>query len=187
MKGEWCYFKSHFSKEYCDQILERSKDLEFQSGLLGETGLTENHVHRKSDIAWIYENSFPDLYQEMWKLALIANKQWFGFHIDNIEFIQLSRYDAEYQGEYKRHQDVFWINSSERHRKLTAVVQLSDPNTYQGGDFRLFECNEYPNSNEIREQGTVIFLPSFIYHAAEPVTEGTRHSLALWFEGPKWR
>jgi len=45
MKGEWCYFKSHFSKEYCDEILERSKDLQFDSGLLGETGLTENYIH----------------------------------------------------------------------------------------------------------------------------------------------
>jgi hypothetical protein len=24
-------------------------------------------------------------------------------------------------------------------------------------------------------------------HKAEPVTRGTRYSLAAWFDGPKWR
>jgi PKHD-type hydroxylase len=44
-----------------------------------------------------------------------------------------------------------------------------------------------PDKEEIRQQGTAIFLPSFISHAALPVTKGTRHSLAVWMEGPKWR
>lgn len=187
MKGEWCYFKSHFSKEYCDLILDKTKDFEFKKAFIGETGQTKNDNYRKSDITWIYEHQFPDLYQEMWRLALIANKEWFGFHIDNIEYVQLARYDSKYQGEYKVHQDVFWVNSSDRHRKLTAVVQLTDPNEYEGGDLVLHNCAERPNKDEMKQQGSVIFFPSFLYHSAEPVTKGIRHSLALWFEGPKWR
>jgi PKHD-type hydroxylase len=187
MKGEWCYFKSYFSKEYCEEILERSKDLQFQSGFLGESGKTENNNYRKSNIAWVYPDQFSDIYDELWKLEKIANEEWFNFDVNNLEYIQLAEYKSEEGAEYKRHQDVFWINSSEKHRKLTAVVQLSDPNDYDGGDLQLFECNEYPNSNEIKEQGSVIFFPSFIYHQLNPVTEGTRHSLVAWFEGPKWR
>jgi predicted 2-oxoglutarate/Fe(II)-dependent dioxygenase YbiX len=45
----------------------------------------------------------------------------------------------------------------------------------------------YPNAEEMRQQGTVIFFPSFVRHAALPVTEGKRHSIAAWFDGPKWR
>jgi len=47
--------------------------------------------------------------------------------------------------------------------------------------------SEYPNPAEMREQGTVIFFPSFTRHAALPVTAGKRYSVAAWFDGPKWR
>ena len=187
MKGEWCYYKSYFSPEYCNQIVEKTKDLSFNSGIIGLNGDTLNNNIRKSEVLWIYPQDFPQLYEEMWKLERQANKEWFGFHVDNLEYIQLARYNSTISGEYKRHQDVFWINNESRHRKLTAIIQLTDPNTYTGGDFTLFDCNEYPNPEDIKQQGTVIFIPSFIFHQVNPITSGIRHSLVMWFEGPKWR
>jgi PKHD-type hydroxylase len=186
MKGEWCYFKSYFSSDYCNSIIEKSKDLTFQTANLGEDGLSSNHSHRKSDVTWLYPQDFPDLYEEMWKLEREANKTWFGFHIDNLEYIQLAKYDGNVKGEYKRHKDVFWVNDNPRHRKLSAVIQLSNPEHYEGGDLSFFECAEYPNPEEIKQQGTVIFFPAFIDHQASPVLKGTRYSMAVWFEGPKW-
>lgn len=187
MKGEWCYYKSYFSKDYCNSILEKSKDLEFKRANLGKDGFTLNNDYRKSEVTWLYPQEFPDLYNEVWKLEREVNKKWFGFHIDNLEYIQLAKYEGDIRGEYKKHKDVFWINNSERHRKLSAVIQLSDPNDYEGGDLTFFECNEYPNKEDIRQQGTVIFFPSFIDHQANPVIKGIRYSMAIWFEGPKWR
>jgi len=187
MIGEWCYFKSYFSPSECESILERSKSLLFQEATLGEDSLTANNDYRKSKVTWIYPELFSDVYETLWKLERSANKDWFGFHIDNLEYIQLAQYDGDIQGEYKKHQDVFWVNRTERHRKLSAVIQLSDPSQYEGGNLRFFECSAYPDEQEIRHQGTVIFFPSFIYHQADPVLSGTRHSLAAWFEGPKWR
>jgi PKHD-type hydroxylase len=187
MLGEWCYYKSHFSPDYCNSIIEKAKDLTFQVANLGEDGLSFDNNHRKSEVTWLYPHDFPDLYEEMWKLEREANKNWFGFHIDNLEYIQLAKYEGINQGEYKRHKDVFWINQNSRHRKLSAVIQLSNPNDYEGGDLTFFECNEYPNKKEIRQQGTIIFFPAFIDHQANPVLSGIRHSLAVWFEGPKWR
>ncbi len=84
MRGEWCYFRSYFSKDYCNSILERSKDLEFKKANLGEDGLTNIDGYRKSDITWLFPQDFPDLYDEIWKLEREANKNWFGFHIDNL-------------------------------------------------------------------------------------------------------
>jgi len=186
MKGEWCYFKSYFSVDYCNSIIEKSKSLTFSKANLGEDGLSLNSSYRKSEVTWLFPQDFPDLYDEMWKLERQANSKWFGFHTDNLEYIQLAKYDGNIQGEYKRHQDVFWVNENPRHRKLTAVIQLSDPDTYTGGDLNLFDCSEYPNPQDIKQQGTVIFFPSFIFHQANPVTSGMRYSLAVWFEGPKW-
>jgi PKHD-type hydroxylase len=186
MKGEWCYFKSYFSAEYCNSIIEKSKELEFQKANIGEDGLSEIDGYRKSEVAWLYPQDFPELYDEIWKLERDANKNWFGFHIDNLEYIQLARYNGDIQGEYKRHKDVFWMNDNPRHRKLSAIVQLSNSDDYEGGDLTFFDCKEYPNKEDIRQQGTVTFFPAFIDHQANPVLSGTRYSMAIWFEGPKW-
>ena len=77
-------------------------------------------------------------------------------------------------------------NDPKYHRKLTAVVQLTDPSEYQGGDFEVF-ADSKPDVNEIRTLGTSIFIPSFLDHQATPVTSGVRYSLACWFDGPKFR
>ena len=187
MKGEWCHVTAYFSKEYCNNILDQAKNIPFQKATLGENAETIVDQFRKSDVKWLYPHEFKQLYDDVWKLQIEINREWFGFRVDNLEYIQLARYDGNIQGEYKRHKDVFWVNNKTRHRKLSAVIQLTDPNEYEGGDLSFFDCSEYPNPKEIRQQGTIIFFPSFIDHQANPVLKGVRHSLALWFEGPKWR
>lgn len=190
MKGEWCYFRKHFSPEMCQKILELGLKVPGQDAKLGVSGDSERPLadYRRSKVRFL-ESSNPDfefLFDDIWKMGREANREWFNFHVTNLSFIQLAEYDSRYKGEYKRHHDVFWINNDNYHRKLTCVIQLSDPSAYDGGDFEIFTDNEKPNPQEVREQGTVIFIPSFVEHQATPVTRGTRYSLAVWFEGPKW-
>ena len=191
MKGEWCYFRNYFTPEQCAKILSDGLELPAQDAKLGVAGMSEysNDEYRKSKIRFIQQANHPQfqwLFDELWKMGMQANRDWFNFHITNLSFVQLAEYDESYSGEYKKHHDVFWINNDNYHRKLTCVIQLTDPATYEGGDFEMYDLNEYPNKQEMRTQGTAIFLPSFINHAALPVTKGTRYSLAVWFEGPKF-
>lgn len=190
MKGEWCYYSQYFSKEMCSKILELGLKLPVQDGIIGSNGGSINTEYRRSKIRFI-EKSNPDfefLFDAMWKMVIEANDQWFKFHISKLEFIQLAEYDASYLGEYKKHHDVFWINNDpEYHRKLTAVVQLTDPAEYDGGELQFVDTTHYPTPSDIKTQGTSIFFPSFILHQATQVTRGTRYSLACWFNGPKWR
>lgn len=191
MKGEWCYFKNYFTPEQCDKILSDGLELPAQDAKLGVAGMSEysNDEYRKSKIRFIQQQNhlqFSWLFDELWKMGMQANRDWFNFHITNLSFVQLAEYDELYSGEYKKHHDVFWINNDNYHRKLTCVIQLTDPATYEGGDFEMYDLTQHPNKEELRTQGTAIFLPSFINHAALPVTKGTRYSLAVWFEGPKW-
>lgn len=189
MNGEWAYYKNKFTPEQCKLILNEGLKLPEQEASLGVLGENKNTDYRKSKIRFIQKNdvNFEWLFNELWKMAIETNDLWFGFHISRITYIQLAEYDASYQGEYKKHHDVFYMNNDPYyHRKLTAVVQLTDPVEYEGGDFELYDLTEYPNKQEIKEQGSVIFIPSFTTHAATPVTKGTRYSLACWFEGKKW-
>jgi PKHD-type hydroxylase len=189
MNGEWCYFKNHFTPKECKTILEMGLELPSQEAKLGVDGSSEYENYRKSEIRFIKKEhkQFEWLFDRMWKMAIQANDEWFNFHLSKIDYIQLAEYNSSYQGEYKKHHDVFWMNNDPKyHRKLTAVIQLTDPSVYEGGDFELF-TDQIPNKDEIRTQGTVIFIPSFLEHQATPVTQGVRHSLACWFDGPKWR
>jgi PKHD-type hydroxylase len=191
MKGEWAYFKEYFTPEQCGKILEDGLKLPAQDAKLGVAGMNDysNDDYRKSKIRFIQQGNHPQfqwLFNELWLMGMQANRDWFNFHITNLSFIQLAEYDESYSGEYKKHHDVFWVNNDIYHRKLTCVIQLTDPSTYEGGDFEMYDLNQYPNKDEMRTQGTAIFLPSFIPHAALPVTKGKRYSLAVWFEGPKW-
>jgi PKHD-type hydroxylase len=190
MKGEWCYFKSHFSKEVCNEIIKLSSKVEQQQATVGSNdGIITISNHRKSTVKFLQssDTTYDSLFSELWKLALQANNQWFNFNISKLDYIQLAEYDSVKNGEYKSHQDVFWLNGdSQYHRKLTCVIQLTDPSEYEGGDLELYNTAQSPNKEDLIQQGTVIFFPSFIYHAALPVTSGVRNSLACWFEGPKW-
>lgn len=190
MRGEWCYFKQYFTPDQCSKILEDGLKLPVQDGQLGVSGEFTVDNYRKSKIRFIQKNdpTFEWIFVNMWKMAIQANDEWFGFHISKMDYIQLAEYDASYGGHYDKHHDVFWINNDPYyHRKLTAVVQLTDPSTYIGGNLLLSPPIQQPPNEEVRTQGTAFFFPSFLEHEATAVTSGTRYSLACWFDGPKWR
>jgi PKHD-type hydroxylase len=189
MKGEWCYYKGILTPEQCSLILEDGLRIESGDAAMGVSG-DNSSSYRKSKVRFIKSDdpNFSWLFDILWKLAIQANDTWFGLHISKLSYIQLAEYDESYEGEYKRHHDVFWMNGDpEYHRKLTAVIQLSDPSEYEGGNLELCTVSQTPNADEIRTQGTVFFFPSLFDHQATKVTKGKRYSLACWFDGPKWR
>ncbi len=70
-------------------------------------------------------------------------------------------------------------------RKLSFIVQLSDPASYLGGAVELLVSREAIAIP--REQGSLTIFPSFLLHRVCAVTEGLRHSLVGWIGGPHWR
>lgn len=77
-------------------------------------------------------------------------------------------------GVFATHDDVNMSKRRTHFWKLTCVIQLSDPSTYEGG--RLKVGSEYaPDA-----QGTMICFPSDTLHEVEPVTNGERFVLVQW-------
>ncbi len=191
MKHEYCYFKSYLPKEICQQILGDASDLEVHTAKVGDNvNMVQDDAIRKSRTQFLQNTNskFNHLFDAIWKTGMRANLDFWNFHITKLDFIQLAEYDSAYLGEYKVHQDVIWKSTNDFHRKLSCIVQLSDPTTYEGGNLEIVEPGMIPlPQNEIREQGTIIFFPPMFHHKANPVTKGIRHSLAAWFEGPHWR
>lgn len=191
MKGEWCYFKSHFPADYCQHIIDVALTREPAEAKIGTNdGVQSDTSFRRSAIRFVNKGDpqLDHLFDELWKLAIRANQDWFDVHISKLDYYQIAEYDGERQGEYKTHHDIFYMNGDPvYHRKLSCVIQLSDPSSYKGGDLTFEHVQHHPDAEEMRQRGTVIFFPSFVRHAALPVTGGKRYSVAAWFDGPKWR
>lgn len=102
-----------------------------------------------------------------------ANDQIYDFGLIGIidqDFPQIFKYS---EGDfYNMHID---LNSMAVSRKLTFVINLSDPSEYEGG--RIDFLNVNLESQIADEQGSCLIFPSFMPYSITPVTKGTKYLL----------
>ena len=72
-------------------------------------------------------------------------------------------------------------------RKLTFVLQLTDPDTYEGSDLEMILGAGKDTFKTLRTRGTLILFPSYNLHRVTPITKGTRHSLVGWITGKPFK
>jgi PKHD-type hydroxylase len=174
------------SKKECEHILKEYENV----GL--EAGITDNKAsisvkQRQADIHWVKNNNL--LTRSLFQYALDANDLKFRYTLFNYEKsgeydqIQFTRYNEGCF--YDWHVDFYEISKNGSNRKLSLIVNLSDPKDYDGGDLEFFEGEEPPFSPAKRKQGSIVVFDSFDWHRVTPVTRGTRYSLVLWVWGPE--
>ena len=144
----------------------------------------------------------------MWHYYKKANDEFFHYNIDQIdgESMQYTQYGLNER--YDWHQDEgvsslykpqasgnrndqaivqdFINGSSERIRKLSAIVQLANEDDYEGGATQIRDVDNTLYTIP-RERGTIVFFDSRLQHRAKSVTKGMRKSLISWAVGPRWR
>lgn len=141
---------------------------------------------RRAETYWLDENSVSSwIFDRMLRAIAESNRRHFGFEIEEFaERMQVSHYTAEHQGFFDWHVDIGNGRLAAR-RKLTAVVQLSADNAYEGG---FLEANSNGSVESASKKiGTMLILPSFVLHRVSPVLDGERYSLTLWSHGPTFR
>ena len=67
---------------------------------------------------------------------------------------------------------------------LFGLLNCSD-NDYEGGDLFLFRDKDVKVENF--GPGSAVVFPSFISHKVEKIISGSRATLAIWMNGPKFR
>ena len=138
---------------------------------------------RRSYTTWL--RNTPDtmwLFDRLASVVAILNRDHYKFDITGFgEPIQLAAYESSDLGTYGRHQDY----GAEVSRKLSLVLQLTDPSEYDGGNLEILTSGE---PLVVRKQrGLISLFPSYQLHQVTPVTSGSRQSLVAWISGTQFR
>jgi PKHD-type hydroxylase len=187
MKHTAWIWHDYFSGEYITSLINKIEDtVELKDAVVG--GLTQDtsflHTsYRKTQTGFLNPQDFPEVIREGEELMKVSNMNAFNFDmVGGLDSCQYAIYGLE--GFYNWHMDTFLANDTLYERKITLIIQLSDPSEYEGGtiEFEDMGGTEAPTS-----KGSVIAFPSFIRHRVTPVTKGIRKSLVFWFLGPAFR
>jgi len=173
MFDSWHWGKGEIPDEICDCIINHSDNNSYKEGTTGDGNkkLRRNVNIQFNNINWI--NALLCGY------IRYANSKNFHYNLsdEDKELAQISKYSVgEFYGE---HRD-FGKNDNLT-RKLSLTVQLSDENSYEGGDLILY--NGSIRNKGSRGKGSVIVFDSRVYHEITPITRGVRYSLVKWYHG----
>jgi PKHD-type hydroxylase len=176
------WFEHGFTSDEVDKINKDAQKYSFQKAQI--VGEDPNNSIRKSNIKWLpYEQQWEWVYDRLMNCINEANNALWNFNLHTVlDNIQYTEYEGN-GGHYDWHLDIG--PNSINHRKISVVVQLSEPEAYIGGDLEL-----HPGNNSFavpRKKGAIILFPSFLLHRVTPLTSGLRRSLVLWAGGDHYK
>tara|TARA_R100000742_G_C4275662_1_gene96288 strand:+ start:1319 stop:1909 length:591 start_codon:yes stop_codon:yes gene_type:complete len=187
--SSWTFYNDHvnhlaivemaFTPEECKKIIKYATTFK---NVKAQVGGKDQSV-RKSNVTWIgIEDESRWLYEKLSGIIMDINDQYFKFDLTGItEQIQFTHYKHP-DGKYEAHLDKLFNSTV---RKLSVVLQLSDPTKYEGGELLI---HQGPRPNVIKKSlGNLVIFPSYTLHEVKPVTKGQRYSLVIWVGGKPFK
>ena len=178
------YFTNVFTEQELEQIIEVGESQpKIKATTVGEDISLEVSDYRVSDIAWLSNNPKTSwVYDRIADLAIKANSEMWNFDIwDFQDDLQYTSYYGN-GGHYDWHAD---LGVGISNRKLSVVLQLSNPDEYEGGELQMNTGGSILNVP--KEKGLICFFPSFVLHRVTPLSSGLRRSLVTWLCGANLR
>lgn len=179
----FAWWEGAFTTEQLDWLQQKAKEAtqEAQVGGGGRGGV--NDEIRRSELNWLNKDGESAwVFEKLAHVVASLNADYFGFELTGFgESIQLTNYHEARQGTYVWHQD-FNVDVS---RKLSMVLQLSNPCDYEGGELQILTRKE-PTSIQ-KKRGLITVFPAWTLHQVTPVTKGTRQTLVAWISGPAFK
>lgn len=200
MNQFWQCWPSILSKEDCTKLINIAKTYDAKDAVVGGESkaakLKVDQEIRRSIVRWLPKNDsrLTELVSLIRNCFEESNARAFGFDLNTFYELQFTEYHATDNQHYAWHTDCDMVNCKDvTTRKLSMVIQLSDPSEYEGGVFELGapavdkDHNAPVKQDLFTPQGSLLVFPSFIYHRVTPVTKGTRYSLVSWCRGPEFK
>lgn len=177
----FAWWENGFSKDEIDWLQQKAREANQEATVFGDNLNTDV---RRAKLNWLPANDETRwVYEKLSHIASRLNQDYFGFDLTGFgEHIQMTNYSSENQGEYKLHQDFGGDRAS---RKLSMVMQLSDPSEYHGGELQIIKNGQLTPMEKTR--GLIIAFPAWTLHQVTPVIKGSRQSLVTWISGPGFK
>jgi PKHD-type hydroxylase len=177
------FYENLFSEEECNEIIRLGEESNLFEGRVGGGVNDLRTTVRKSEIGFMeYEPDNQWIFDKIASSVIEANEVMWGFDVWGFgDGLQYTKY-YEDGGHYDWHADV---GPTVANRKISFVLQLSEPEDYDGG---LLQLNVGHQFLEVpRAKGNVAIFPSYLLHRVTPVVAGERKSLVAWVSGPTFR
>ncbi len=179
------WWENGFTEQELNWLQEQAQKAEQQAQVGGDPQGSDLAKIRRSQVSWLNKNQDTAwVFEKLGHIASSLNAQYYRFDLTGFgEPIQLTNYDQSEQGMYGWHQD--YGGKLSPSRKLSLVLQLTDPSQYEGGNLQVITSGQ---PQTVRKQrGLVAAFPSYVLHQVTPVTSGNRQSLVAWISGPAFR
>lgn len=171
-----------FDEEQCERIVKICKsDVPTTKAQVITDGSSIDQIFsRNCKSGWLFEEQKNQWIFDAIKKAIIdINDRTFRFEVDHMEPLQYLEYGPLQF--YNKHVDNG--DDAVATRKLSAVIQLSDPKDYLGGSLAI--DSNCALRHAPRGRGRVVIFPSHLPHKANPVWIGKRKVLVAWIRGTK--
>lgn len=182
-------WENAFSEEELTKLVALLDELPTGKATIGGYSPEEDYKEtRESKVAWLdFNDSSSWVYDRLAWVARQLNGQFYKFDLYGFsEHMQYTIYNGEDEGHYTWHLDLgVSSNSGSPPRKLSMVLQLSDPEDYEGGSLEIYSSAQ-PTQVE-KKRGLVAMFPSYMLHRVTPVTKGIRKTLVVWITGPAFK
>lgn len=182
-------YNEAFTLPEIDMIVKHLDTLPTEKAFVGNNNNESRDIAdlRTSKVAWVaLDNRTQWIYDRLAYVCRILNGQFYRFDLYGFsEDFQYTIYEGENNSHYTWHMDRGISPSQACPRKFSLVLQLNDPEEYDGGDLEIMSS---PESDRVdRKKGLIAAFPSFTLHRVTPVTRGIRKTLVVWVCGPSFR
>lgn len=181
----FAWWEGAFTNQELDWLQDKAVRAEQQAQVGGNPQGEDLARVRRSKVSWLNKNQDTAwVFEKLSDIVSSLNAQYFRLDLTGFgEPIQLTNYDQADHGMYGWHQD--YGGKLAPSRKLSIVLQLTDPAQYEGGNLQIMTGSE---PHVIRKQrGLIAAFPSYQVHQVTPVTQGSRQSLVAWITGPAFK
>lgn len=180
------WWENGFSEQELNWLQMQARKADERAAVgVGDRSVKEQSEIRRSYVTWLEKNAENSwVYYKLSHITSWLNAQYYRFDLTGFgERLQLTNYDQSDHGMYGWHQD--YGGSMGPSRKLSLVLQLTDPNDYEGGNLQIHTGVSPVNVR--KQRGLVVAFPSYTLHQVTPVTTGSRQSLVSWITGPQFK
>ena len=172
-----------FTPDECDQIIELCSPKPMVEGTIWNQTAADKYesivdVKVRKARNFPFDSDLPELQWVVDRLRTASrqvNSEWYEFNLTETQPDRIAFVHYPLGGFFGPHVDNLG-SPKLMYKKLTCVVQLSDPDSYEGGELRI----SHENDPMPKHRGTMICFPTYVRHMVEPVTKGERFILVNW-------